>query len=296
MEYLNQCPLCGSGEQPAHYMSCPDHMLGTGNFSMVRCKDCDLVYTNPRPYEINLGAFYQSPEYISHTEQKRNLREKIYYRVQSYMLSRKAALINGLEKNNKRLLDVGCGTGAFAKHMQDAGYQVVALEPQAAAREKARQKGLQVFDNQEEELKFHTNALDVITLWHVLEHQVRFMDSLKQYHHLLAPGGWLIIAVPQYQSFDAGFYKEFWAAYDLPRHLLHFSEQTLNAAASQSGFKLIEKKGMPFDAFYVSLLSEKYKGGLGGFLRALLVGFWSNLIAFLNIKPWSSQIFVFRKA
>jgi 2-polyprenyl-3-methyl-5-hydroxy-6-metoxy-1,4-benzoquinol methylase len=296
MEYLHQCPLCGSEEQPAHYMSCPDHMLGTGNFSMVRCKDCDLVYTNPRPLEKNLGAYYQSTEYISHTEQKRNLREKIYYRVQSCMLSRKAALINSLEKNNKRLMDVGCGTGAFAKHMQDAGYQVVAIEPQASAREIARQKGLQVFDNQEEALKFHKDALDLITLWHVLEHQAQFMDSLKLYHHLLAPGGWLIIAVPQYQSFDAGFYKEFWAAYDLPRHLLHFSEQTLSAAASASGFELPEKKGMPFDAFYVALLSEKYKGGFGGVLRAPLVGFWSNLLAAFKIKPWSSQIFVFRKA
>lgn len=295
MEYLKHCPLCGSEEQAVHYLSCPDHMLGNGLFSMVRCKVCDLVYTNPRPHEKNLGAYYQSQEYISHTEQKRNLPEKIYYRVQSYMLSRKARLINRLEINSKRLMDVGCGTGAFAKHMQDAGYQVVAIEPQTSAREKARQKGLQVFDNQKETLGLHKESLDVITLWHVLEHQARFMDSLKQYQQLLAPGGWLIIAVPQHQSFDAGFYKEFWAAYDLPRHLLHFSEHTLKAAASKSGFELVDKKGMPFDAFYVSLLSEKYKGGFLGVLRALLVGFWSNLLASLNIKPWSSQIFVFRK-
>jgi len=276
-------------------LSAPDHMLKTGNYSVVRCPACELLYTNPRPYEKNLGAYYQSEEYISHTERKKNLRERIYYKVQSRMLSRKARLINKLEKNQQRLLDVGCGIGAFAKYMQGIGYQVVAIEPQASAREKAIEKGLQVFENQEEIQKSHKDRLDVITLWHVLEHQTRFKESLQQYHEMLAPGGWLVVAVPQYQGFDAAFYKSWWAAWDLPRHLFHFSDKTLKMAASQIGFEPKTIKGMPFDAFYVSLLSEQYRATAFGPLRALLVGAFSNLLAFFKLKPWSSQIFVFRK-
>lgn len=295
MENLTRCPLCGSEEGGQLFLSARDHMLRTGNYSVVRCLTCDLLYTNPRPHENDLPAFYQSEEYISHTERKKNLREKIYYMVQSLMLARKTRLVNKLQKNQQRLLDVGCGTGAFAKHMQDAGYQVIAVEPQALARNKAIEKGLQVLGNQEEIPINHKQNLDVITLWHVLEHQSRFKESLMQFHELLAPGGWLVVAVPQYQSFDAAFYKSGWAAFDLPRHLFHFSEKTLKLAATQAGFELKAIKGMPFDAFYVSLLSEQYRGTALGALRAMVIGAGSNLLAFFKLKPWSSQIFVFRK-
>ncbi len=295
MEKLSRCPLCGSEQGGIPFLTAPDHMLKTGNYSVVRCPACSLLYTNPRPYEKNLGAYYQSEEYISHTERKKNLREIIYYKVQARMLGRKARLINKLEKNQQRLLDVGCGTGAFAKHMQDIGYQVVAVEPEAAAREKAMEKRLQVVENQEEIRNDYRHGLDVITLWHVLEHQTRFKESLQQYHEMLVPGGWLVVAVPQYQAFDAVFYKSWWAAWDLPRHLLHFSEKTLKMAAVQTGFELKAIKGMPFDAFYVSLLSEQYRGTPLGALRAMLIGAISNLLAFFKLKPWSSQIFVFRK-
>ncbi|MBW6497840.1 MAG: class I SAM-dependent methyltransferase [Bacteroidales bacterium] len=295
MENLNRCPLCGGEDMSRPLLSAPDHMLTTGNYTVVRCLSCELLYTNPRPHEKDLGAFYQSEKYISHTERKKNLREKIYFKVQSLMLARKASLINKLEKNQQRLLDVGCGTGAFAKHMQDIGYQVVAVEPQGAAREKANEKGLQVYENQEEIQKSHHLGLDVITLWHVLEHHARFKESLQLYYEMLAPGGWLVVAVPQYLSFDARFYKSWWAAWDLPRHLFHFSEKTLKLAASQTGFELKAVKGMPFDAFYVSLLSEQYRQTPMGPLRAIIIGAFSNLLAFFRIKPWSSQIFVFRK-
>jgi 2-polyprenyl-3-methyl-5-hydroxy-6-metoxy-1,4-benzoquinol methylase len=164
-----------------------------------------LLFTNPRPFEKDLGAYYQSEEYISHTERKTNLREKMYYRVQSLMLARKARLVNRLDKTHRRLLDVGCGTGPFAKNMQKSGYQVIGIEPLASARQKAQDKGVEVFENQDEILKSHKESLDVITLWHVLERQAKFLDSLYQYHEMLTPGGWLVVAVPHYQCFDARF-------------------------------------------------------------------------------------------
>lgn len=295
MEYLHHCPLCGAGEGVAPFLNCPDHMLGSGQYSMVQCGSCGLVYTNPRPKEEDLPAYYQSDQYVSHTEHQNSLRERLYFRVQSYMLRHKLLLIKKLHAKGRLLLDVGCGAGAFGSYMQDSGYQVVGIEPQPLGREKARKKGIQVFEDQEEMHKKVTESFDFISLWHVLEHQPMFMESLEQYHHLLNDKGYLIIAVPQFLSFDAGHYKTHWAAYDLPRHLTHFSEKTLQQAATQKGFQLVKKKGMPFDAYYVSILSENYKGNSLAFIRGAMVGLWSNILALLNIKPWSSQIFIFQK-
>jgi|LSQX01.2.fsa_nt_gb 2-polyprenyl-3-methyl-5-hydroxy-6-metoxy-1,4-benzoquinol methylase len=295
METLQYCPLCGAGEGLLPFLKCSDHLLGTGQYSMVECSACGLVFTNPRPNEENLPSYYQSEEYLSHSEKRNSMSQQLYFRVQSMMLKRKYKLISRLSVEGRSLIDIGCGAGAFGKYMQNIGYQVVGVEPQASAREKARQKGIQVFENQEQILKPGHPSFDFITLWHVLEHQPRFMESLEQFHRMLHDNGRLIIAVPQFKSFDADHYKEFWAAYDLPRHLTHFSHATLEKAARQKGFRLVKKAGMPFDAFYVSLLSEQYKGHSLASLRGVLVGLWSNVMAVLKLKPWSSQIFVFRK-
>ena len=295
MESLKSCPLCGSGEKPLRFLSCSDHLMGTGIYNMHKCPACHHVYTNPRPFEKDLPTYYKSEEYISHTEKANGIRDKAYFWVQSYMLSRKSKLIKRLQLPGNKLIDVGCGTGAFLKKMKESGFQVVGVEPQAEAREKASSKGLQVFENQELITDGPGNEWHLITLWHVLEHQPHCVKSLQQFYRLLAPGGWLIIAVPQYKSFDAAFYKQFWAAYDLPRHLHHFSAQALVFAAQNIGFRKSKIMGMPFDAFYVALLSEKYKKSHIGVFRALLIGFWSNLLAALKIRPWSSQIFFFQK-
>lgn len=296
MEFVKDCPLCGAGEGAAPFLSCKDHLMGKGQYSLVQCGNCGLVYTNPRPREEDLPFFYQSEEYLSHSEKKKSLGQRLYFLVQTLMLNRKQQLIRNLTFKGKRLLDIGCGAGAFGKHMQNVGYQVVGMEPQATAREKSREKGIQVFESQEEILKKGNLSFDFITLWHVLEHQPNFMEGLDQYHRLLDDQGYLIIAIPQYESFDARHYRQWWAAYDLPRHLFHFSQKTLEEAARQKGFVLVEKMGMPFDAFYVSMLSEKYQGHFLGSFRGAMVGLWSNLLACLKIHPWSSQIFVFRKA
>jgi 2-polyprenyl-3-methyl-5-hydroxy-6-metoxy-1,4-benzoquinol methylase len=295
MERLKTCPLCGSGEKPLHFLSCSDHLMGTGIYNMLECPACQHVYTNPRPFEKDLPKYYKSEDYISHTEKASGIRDKAYFWVQSFMLSRKRKLINSLQLPGNKLVDVGCGTGAFLKKMKESGFEAVGVEPQAEAREKARSKGLQVVENQELMLEDQANQWHLITLWHVLEHQPDCIKSLQQFYKLLAPGAWLIIAVPQYKSFDAAFYKQFWAAYDLPRHLHHFSSSTMVLAAQNIGFRKRKVKGMPFDAFYVAMLSEKYKKSFLGFFRAILIGFWSNILATLKIRPWSSQIFFFQK-
>lgn len=295
MELINNCPLCGAKEGSAHFLECADYLLATGQYSMVTCGSCRHVYTNPRPFANELDKYYQAPAYISHNEQAQSFQQQLYFKVQAFMLGQKQKLIGRLKLPNKNLLDVGCGAGAFLKKMKNADLQCFGFEPNDQARETARKKGLHVLENQEDILKLGPGFFGMITLWHVLEHQPHFMQNLQHYYKLLAPGGWLLVAVPMHQSFDASFYGKYWAAYDLPRHLHHFSPATLNLAAQKNGFVLRQTRGMFFDAFYVALLSEKHKGTRLGAIRALCAGAWSNLLGILKIKPWSSQIFVFQK-
>ena len=296
MEFLVQCPLCGAGEEPSHFLECADYLMGSGSYSMVKCKLCHHVYTNPRPFENDLGVFYQSQEYISHKEKGSSFRERIYFRVQAYMLKRKARLINTLKLPKPKLLDVGCGAGAFLSQMKNHDLQIVGIEPNATARLKAQKKDMHVIENQNHIPTNEESSFGIITLWHVLEHQADFMQSLQLYHRLLAPGGWLVIAVPLYLGFDAWFYGKYWAAYDLPRHLHHFSPKTLKLATQNCGFEFRGSFGMFFDAFYVAMLSENNKGKRLGAFRAIWVAAWSNLLAALKLRPWSSQIMVFQKS
>lgn len=275
-------------------LSCRDHMLSHKEFNIVKCPGCSLVYTNPRPSPSNLGAYYESGEYISHTESRKGLKEKLYHLVRREMLRRKKNLINNIKPGKKFILDVGCGAGEFLKTMQDTGNEVIGYEPAPVPRQKATNKGLKVL-GEERELKNIGNP-DVITLWHVLEHMPDFMDRLKEFNKMLAPGGFLILAVPLWQSYDAYFYGEHWAAWDVPRHLFHFDNDSLLRVCKDAGFTFHQSNALPFDAYYVSLLSEQYKGNPLGPLRAMVIGTISGLLAIAGRRPWSSQVFVFRKS
>ncbi|MFO7978400.1 MAG: class I SAM-dependent methyltransferase [Bacteroidales bacterium] len=292
METLSECPLCGESTPGDPFIACRDYMVSGEVFQIVRCSTCSLLYTNPRPLPDELHRYYQSEEYISHTESTKSLRDKIYHRVRREMLSRKGKLLDFLKPGKKRILDVGCGTGAFLKHMQGLGNEVYGYEPALLPREKARQKGITVIG--EEQQLDQLKNLDVITLWHVLEHMPDFKQKLNQLKKMLSPEGYLVIAVPLWKSFDAAFYEEYWAAYDVPRHLFHFDQQTLIRACQEAGLHLQQTNALPFDGYYVSLLSEQYRKNPLGMIRAIIIGTWSGLLAMAGRRPWSSQIFVFR--
>jgi 2-polyprenyl-3-methyl-5-hydroxy-6-metoxy-1,4-benzoquinol methylase len=139
-------------------------------------------------------------------------------------------------------------------------------------------------------------SFEVITLWHVLEHLPNLNSSMSQFFKLLKDTGTLVIAVPNINSYDAKKYQQYWAAYDVPRHLWHFSPNTVSLLAEQCGFQIIDIKPMPFDAFYVSMLSEKYKNKKFATLRGLYRGLLSCFICLFNKKKSSSLIYVMKKA
>nr|WP_262905093.1 class I SAM-dependent methyltransferase [Tamlana sargassicola] len=261
---------------------------------MLENETYGFLETHPQPSKEKLPEYYKSEDYISHTDAKRNLFEKVYHLVRVYALNKKLSLINNHVSADKNLLDVGCGTGDFLNAAIKNGWQVNGVEPNAQARNIANKKTNNAVFNIEKLKEFQEASFNVITLWHVLEHLPNLEEHIELFKKLLKPNGVLIIAVPNYKSYDAKHYKSFWAAYDVPRHLWHFNKSSIKNLVEGYGFSLNKIKPMWFDAFYVSLLSEKYKTGKMNFIKGFFIGLLSNVKA-LASKETSSLIYVVKK-
>ncbi|OYU84131.1 MAG: methyltransferase [Flavobacterium sp. BFFFF2] len=267
-----------------------DFSVSHEKFSLEWNQQQDMLITVPQPSSDTLSSYYQSEDYISHTDHARTLIEKLYQFVKRYTLKQKAKL---LVNNNIRgtVLDVGAGTGDFLNVINQFGFQGIGFEPGEKPRNKAIEKGIHLIDDLQ---VIEKDSVDAITLWHVLEHIPDYEDQLKVFQAILKPGGFLIIAVPNFKSFDAQHYKQYWAAYDVPRHLWHFSEPSIKRLARENGLMWESTKPMWFDSFYVSMLSEKYQSGSGNVIKAFFVGLFSNIKALFS-SEYSSKIYLLKK-
>lgn len=277
------------------YLTVKDHSVSGEAFDLIKNSEFDILETSPQPKGDKLLDYYKSEDYISHTNTKRNLFEKAYHFVRQIALKRKLKLINSFQTQEKHLLDIGCGTGDFLETAKNNGWQITGIEPSDNAREIANKKTNNSVYKIEQLLKLEPNSFDVISLWHVLEHLPNLDEHIKIFKRLLKPNGRLVIAVPNYNSFDALYYKSFWAAFDVPRHLWHFSKTGIQKLFAQESFDVEKIEPMKFDAFYVCLLSEKYKSGFMNPIKAFWVGFKSNTRA-KQTKEYSSLIYVFKNA
>ncbi len=275
-------------------MKVKDHSVSGETFELVTHKTYGFLETQPKPSLEDLPRYYESEDYISHTDTKRNLFEKVYHLVRRIALNQKIKRINSHVSNSKQLLDFGCGTGDFLEAAKHNQWQVTGIEPNPQARAIANQKTNNAVFGSKDFETLKANSFDVITLWHVLEHVPNLEEKLKNFKTLLKPNGVLIIAVPNYKSYDANYYKSFWAAYDVPRHLWHFNKTSISKLVSKFNFKLVKISPMWFDAFYVSLLSEKYKSGKMNPFKSIFIGLLSNLKAF-RTKEASSLIYTIKK-
>ena len=272
-----------------------DYSVSGEIFQLIENKEYGFLETIPKPAAQDLPNYYESEDYISHTDAKRNLFEKVYHVVRKISLKKKLKLINSCHAESKTLLDVGCGTGDFIQVAQQNNWQVTGIEPNEQARSIANKKNKDSVFDVDKLLKLQPKSFDVITLWHVLEHLPNLEDDIAIFKKLLKPSGTLIIAVPNYKSYDAQYYKEFWAAYDVPRHLWHFNKASMSKLVNKVSLELVKIKPMYFDAFYVSLLSEKYKHGKMKFFNAIRVATLSNLFS-IKTKQVSSLIYVIKAA
>ena len=273
-----------------HFLTVKDYSVSKETFDLYHDETLDMLITSPQPSLENLGKYYESEDYISHTDNKRSLFEKLYHFIKSIALKNKLNLINSLQPNKGKILDVGAGTGQFLSVAKNDGWQTIGVEPSDKAKAIAKNKGVS-FVEQTSELENH--SFDVISMWHVLEHVPDLDKQIKELKRLLKPTGTLIIAVPNFKSFDAKHYGKFWAAYDVPIHFWHFSKTAIKLLFEKEEMKLEKVLPMKFDSFYVSLLSEKYKSGKMNFIKAFFIGLQSNWKASKHFE-YSSHIYILK--
>jgi 2-polyprenyl-3-methyl-5-hydroxy-6-metoxy-1,4-benzoquinol methylase len=292
---IMNCPICNS-DQTRFVLKVKDHSVSGEFFDIFECSRCSLRFTENPPPDEKIGAYYQSEDYISHSNTKQGLVNSLYHMVRSRTLANKYHLLKtatGLTKG--RHLDIGAGTGAFVQYMNEHGWNSDGIEPDNQARACAlTYHGTKLLPAGSFE-SFSPESFDAITLWHVLEHVHDLYPYMHQIKKILKPGGVLFIAVPNYTSYDAVKYGAFWAAYDVPRHLYHFSPASMQWLLKSAGFHLKEMVPMWWDSFYVSLLSEKYRSGHASLFKGFVTGAISNLKATRDHEKCSSLIFVVEK-
>lgn len=288
----DKCPWCGSENAQLH-LELKDLFLTQEPFKILECKECGLLYTTPRPNKDEIGRYYKSEEYYSHQENKEGFIPKVYEKVKSVNLKNKYGIATeGKEKG--KALDIGCGVGDFLHTMEQHGWDCTGVEPSedAKAIAKKRIKG-QLLSSEEQE-NLPDNNFDVITMWHVLEHVDDIKWQIQQLYRLCKPGGRIVIALPNYKSYDGQYYKAEWAAYDVPRHLNHFNKATLIKILEESGLRHVKTEKLVWDAYYISYMSEKYRKHSLPLLRGAFRGLISNCKA-RNTGEWSSLVYVFER-
>lgn len=292
LEKIPTCPACASDVFENH-ITCKDHMLTGESFTITQCTQCGLLFTNPRPLKQNLNYYYKSDQYISHTDKSNNIINSIYRIARKYTLSSKVKLVSRLS-DKKNILDFGCGTGDFLLACKTAKWEINGFEPDNAARQTAQNKTEITLLSDIHQLKNLTNT-PIVTLWHVLEHIPNLNETIATLKDILSKKGQLVIAVPNHKSYDASYYKEFWAAYDVPRHLYHFDRNTMEILMHKHSLKINTIIPMKLDSFYVSLLSQKYKTGSSNFVKSYITGYKSNNYAKKHNNNYSSLIYVVSK-
>ena len=295
MIHYDHCPVCGGGNIADKFVV-KDYTVSGEEYMLQQCGDCTFVFTQDIPSQEEIGPYYASQNYISHSNTQKGLINNLYHKVRKITLGAKRKLIVAETNTSKgNLLDVGCGTGAFLNEMKTAGWNITGLEPDETARKNA-QELFGIHPQPSHELfQLPADSYDAITMWHVLEHVHQLHEYIEQLKNLLATSGRLIIAVPNYTSHDANHYQRFWAAYDVPRHLYHFSPQSMRVLMEKHGLQVIRTKPMWFDSFYVSMLSEQYKNGGSNNIKAFFTGLVSNIKALANNERCSSVIYIIGK-
>ncbi len=278
------------------FLNCVDHTVSRETFSLLLDSKTDLLVTSPRPALDKLSSYYESEEYISHTDSRRSLMDKVYQMIKNYSVKKKLRMINKLSNTKGRILDIGCGTGDLLVACESNGWEINGVEPSEKAKELASSKISSrdlLVENLEDLSNDNDLRYDVITMFHVLEHVPNLLEYVERLKQLLTEDGCLIIAVPNYKSYDAGHYKEFWAAYDVPRHLWHFSQEAIQYIFESNRFVVVNILPLIFDSFYVSLLSEKYKTGKSNLFAGFKTGLVSNLKA-RRSGQYSSLIYIIK--
>lgn len=288
MTKINNCPLCNNAEFDTH-LECIDALVSNETFTLSKCRSCEFVFTSDPPKMDRIGEYYHSENYISHSNSNKGLMNKAYKVVRSYTLAQKTKML-GVARG--KLLEIGSGTGELLANCEKKGWKGLGVEPEEVARIAAFQNHNLKLLASIDELSIKKNSLDRIMLWHVLEHIPNLLQTIEKFKRWLKEDGLLFIAVPNHKSWDAKYYKENWAAYDVPRHLYHFDKESMNNLLGQHALEIKQTKAMLFDSFYISILSEEIKSGKKKMIKGAIAGIISNLSAATISGEYSSQLYL----
>jgi len=289
---IKNCQIC-NGNNFLRINKTKDYSTSNEEFVIVKCQDCEFLFTSPRVKEEKIGEYYKSDKYISHTNSNKGLFNFLYQTVRKYAIKTKTKLLlNSI--GTKTHLDVGCGTGEFLNSCNIKNIKCIGIEPSEIARSKAI-KNYDLDIRSETNLnQFNMDEFDSVSMWHVLEHVYDLNKTIEHLNRIIRNNGVLIIAVPNHKSLDAKKYKNYWAAWDVPIHVNHFCPKTIANLMSKYNFTLKNKIGMKFDSFYVSLLSSEYRSGRKQYIEGFLMGVISNISAMLGFTEYSSTIYIFK--
>jgi 2-polyprenyl-3-methyl-5-hydroxy-6-metoxy-1,4-benzoquinol methylase len=295
MAEVKSCLVCGSSGF-AERFSAKDCLVSGQLFLISECRSCGFVFTSDPPDEKDIGRYYISEDYISHTDKKRNLTEVAYHLARSIMLRKKYRLISRVSiSKTGTLLDVGSGTGYFAAYMKKRGWNVTGIELSEQARSVSVSKsGINALEPSEIN-GIPAASADCVTFWHVLEHLYDPAEWLYEVRRILKDDGKCIIAIPNIESADARWFGKNWAALDVPRHLWHFSPATITRFAVENGFVCTMIKPMPLDIFYISILSYRNQKSYMPLLRGIITGLLLSAGNLFNKERASSLIYVISK-
>lgn len=292
MNEIKKCPLCNS-EEIFSWREIKDYFLSKEKFQVMHCNACSFKFTSPQPSTEGISKYYKSSDYVSHSDSKRGLTNYIYHWVRKYTIRKKYKQINALA-NKGKILDVGCATGHLLNYFKKQNWETLGVEVDEEARSFAKTNfDLNVMDQHAINDIDHKSC-NVITMFHVLEHVHDFKERMKSLFEILTDNGVMLVALPNYLAYDALYYQEHWAAWDLPRHLYHFNHENIDMLADQCNLTVVRKIPMKFDAYYVAMLSEKYKTGKINIIHAIRIGLISNRKA-RKTSNYSSIIYVMKK-
>ena len=287
-----KCPWCNS-ENNHKFLELKDYFLTQEEFEILECDDCKLLFTSPCPTPDKIGDYYKSEDYLSHNEEKKSLFAKIYNKVKRINIKNKFNIAVCHQPSAISLLDIGCGVGDFLLYAKEKGCNITGIEPSEDARTIAEKKLECKILSPEELQNIPDNSFDIITMWHVLEHVADLKTEIQHLQRILKKDGKLVLALPNYKSYDAEYYKDKWAAYDVPRHLSHFSQTSTKNIFKETNLQLIDIKPLKWDSFYISMLSEQYLNSKNSFLKGVLTGWKSNRKA-KKSGEYSSLVYIFK--
>lgn len=296
MDKSTPCPVCG-GKSYISLFSAVDRLVSQTSFDIKKCEDCGLVITSDPPEENEAGRYYMSGDYISHSDKRENIKDLLYHIARRFMLGKKRHVVSGSTGIRRgSLLDIGSGTGYFAGEMISAGWKVTGIEINGPAREFSQEHFRLNALRPDELVNISDDSADCVTYWHVLEHLYNPDHWLKHTSRILKTNGICVIAVPNINSGDAHHFGNNWAALDVPRHLWHFSEETLTRLVSKHGFSCRKIKGMPLDIFYISVLSYERMNKKMPLLKGLLTALWLTVTGLFKRNSSSSLIYILERA